>query len=213
MTTTTIRPGGTQRDGHNRSRSTVYATSQTGGTITNTNLSTPMITGQQFSTPNYDTFEAVAQADCSSIAVGQAVTRARLEWTFGVSSTASDIKVIAGSGAGASVDAADYIDATTLGAKTLYATLAAASVVSSTTVQIDLNAAGIAAVQAAVDAAGYFEYMVASSNTIAATTPTADERVRIESSEHATAGSRPALIVDHVSRPILTTHYLNQMAG
>jgi len=214
MTQTTIRPASTQRDGHIRSRSTVYATSQTGGTLTNTNASTPIITGQQFSTPNYDTFEGIVQFDCSAITSTQVVSNAVVEVTFGTSSATSDVKLVSISSAvGATVDTADYVDATTLSGKTVYGTIPAASIVAASTVQVTLTAAGIAAVQTAVTAGGYFEAMLASANTINAATPTGDERVRIESSEHATAGSRPALIVDHVSRPVLTTHYLNQMAG
>lgn len=214
MTQTTIRPASTQRDGHIRSRSTVWATAQTGGTLTNTNATTPLITGCQFGTPNYDVFEAIAQFDCSSITSTQAVTNAKIEVTFGVSSAACDLKMLSiSSSVGATVDTTDYVDSTTLSGKTVYGTIASGSISSSTTIQVTLTAAGIAAVQAAVAAGGYFECMIASANVIAGTTPTADERVRIESSEHATAGSRPALIVDHVSRPILTTHYFNQMAG
>ncbi len=216
MTTTTIRPTSTQRDGRVRSSNAVYATVQTGSSLNTVNSTDPTTTGQRETAGTYEIFEVFASMDCSGISTAAAVTAASVEITFSSTtvSTVSDLEFRSGD-AGALVETADWIDASTLASRTLYGTIAAASIATSTTVQCTLNADGIAAVQAAVVAGGYFSFVLVSKLAREGTAPGAgvDQRVNIRTSENATAGNRPALIVDHVSRPVMTTHYLNQMAG
>ncbi len=216
MTQTTVRPASTQRDGRVRSSNAVYATAQTGSSLNNVNTVDPSTTGQRETAGTYEIFEFFASMDCSGITSSQAVTRAQVEITFSSAtvSSVSDLELYAAN-AGATVDTADWIDASTLSGLTLYGTIPAASIAVNTTVQCELNTAGIAAVQTAVSAAGYFSFVMVSKLVRQGTAPGAgvDQRVNIRTSENATASNRPALIVDHVSRPVLTMHYLQQMAG
>ena len=216
MTQTTVRPASTQRDGRVRSSNATYATAQTGSTLNTVNTTDPSTTGQRETAGTFEIFEFFASMDCSGITSSQAVTRAQVEITFhsATVSAASDLEIYAAN-AGATVDTADWIDATTLAGLTLYGTIPAASISANATVQCELNAAGVAAVQTSVGAAGFFSFVLVSKLVRQGTAPGAgvDQRVNLSTSENATAARRPALIVDHVSRPVLTTHYLNQMAG
>jgi len=201
MTVTTIRPSFTQADGRNRSSSTVLATAQAGSSINTTNSVDPLIVGQRLNGSTYELFITGANYDCSSIASTDSVSAASLEITFGGSteSNASDIEIWSYD-QGTVVTSADWINPTTLsGSYTLLGTLDKSLIVNGDTVQIALNSAGIAAVQAAVTAGGNVGFTLLTNSTRIGTTPAADERVGIRSSENATAANRPALIVTHSS--------------
>ena len=217
MTTTTIRPSSTQRDGRVRSGSAVLATAQSGGGSFNTTSTIdPLIAGHQLSAGTYYLFEAFIQIDCSSITSTDTASEAIVEITFGGTtvSGAYDLELRQASPSTIIADG-DWIDPTTMAAgNPLYGTIAAASITSGATVQCTLTSAGLATVQTAISGAGYFPCVMVGKGTRDGVTPSGDNRIGIRSSENATAANRPALIVTHyaaVGSRILSGRKLSTM--
>ena len=209
MTVTTIRPSSTQRDGRVRSSSTVLATAQAGSSFNTTQTVDPLISGNRNNGGTYELFEAFIQMDCSSITATDVSSAAVIEITFGGTTVSgvSDLEFRAATPSAIIADG-DWINPTNMTAgNALYGTIAGASITSGATVQCTLDAAGIAAVQAAIAAAGYITCVIVAKSDRLGTTPPGDDRIGIRSSENATAANRPALIVTHYKPTVRAMHH------
>ncbi len=180
MTTTTIRPASVQSDGFIRSDSASYATAR-GGYVAGTanNSTSPMTTGQRLNAGTHQLFEAAARMDCSSIAPGDTASAAVVELTK--SANVGQMVYLMAGNAGAAVDSADYLPGSTIAAATKYGEYDLTGVANDATVQVTLNAAGLAAVQAAVAGAGFFSFYIVSKLFFDGTAPTGDERLSFHS--------------------------------
>jgi hypothetical protein len=217
MPTTTIRPASTQADGFIRSDSATYATargSYVAGTVNNGN--TTFITGQRLSAGTYNLFQGfIGDLDLSVIPAAAVVTGVTFEYTTNSStiSAASDLEML-GFDAGATVLSGDYQNGTAVAGLTNYGTIdATANNAATTTYQQAMNAAGIAAVQAAVTAAGKFGIALIATDFVNNVAPSGEGRYTIRASEDATAAYRPALIIDYRMPPVMDHLYRTMRAA
>lgn len=198
MTTTTIRPASVQSDGFMRSDHAAYATawgSYTAGATNNSNAT--FTSGQRNNAGIYQLFEAPIRFDCASINPAATASSAVIELTK--SGNIGQIVYLMAGSAGATVEAADWIAGSALAGATKYGEFDFTGVSNDTPTQFVLNAAGLAAVQAAIAAAGSFSGYIASKLFIDGAAPSADERLSFHASEAPVAAFRPALIVDYAT--------------
>ena len=198
MTVTTVRPSSTQADGHILSASATYATARdayTAGSVSST--STTSVFGDHLNASTHNLYQGCARFDLSGIGAEQVVSAAVFEYTTSfVAITTNAAVEMLGFDAGTLVQSADYRSGAQAAALTNYGSIpAVTNNTSTTTYQVSLNAAGIAAVQAAL--AGNFGMVLIGANFIANVAPTGDNRYTIRTSEDATPARRPALIVTH----------------
>jgi hypothetical protein len=214
MPTTTIRPASTQSDGHVRSDSAPYSDARDGyvAGVQASTLAT-IITGQRLNSGTYNLFQGfVGDLDMSVFPPGAQATGVEFEYTTNSSSIGaeSDLEML-GFDAGAFVTSADYQTGAAVASLTNCGTIdATANNTATTTYRVAFNSAGIAAVQAAIDAAGKFGIALIATDFVNNIAPSGDGRYTIRSSEDATAAYRPALIVEY-RMPAVMDHLYRTM--
>lgn len=197
MAITTIRPASVQSDGYINSASATYSTARgayTAGFVNNGGGF--VIAGQRLNGSSNELYQAhFGNYDLSSIPSGAIITGVDFECTTNSGTVTADVDMkMLGYDAGGFVTSADFRNGTTAAGLTSYGDFPATSNNTTTTTwQAPFNAAGIAAVQAAIG--GTFGFVLIDDDFIAGTPPAGDGRYLIRSSEDATEAYRPALII------------------
>lgn len=201
MTTLTIRPGSANSTsiGGLRSSDATYATAR-GGTGTFTSIeSAPTISGgQRLLTGTYDLNEMFFGFPVGSAVAGAVVLSAVFEWTTNSANVSGGLaQAILAFDAG-NIQTGDWQDGTELAALASWGSIPGTGFqTNSTTYQVSLNATAIASIQTTLRAGGTVAFMVVAQAQVDNTAPVGNNRYDILSEQDATAGNRPALIINY----------------
>lgn len=184
-------------DGYIQSVSTVYATaasSYVAGFVNSGN--TLWQAGQRLNGANYELYQAHIRWSLASIPTTARIISASIRVTNSGSPPANRKDTyFRDRDPGGVITSADYVDQTTLAAMDLFATMPTANNGSNTTYTLTGTAAFIAKIQA--NLGGNVGCIVVSDTQVSSTAPTTADQWTFKSAEDATAGNRPALIVDY----------------